>query len=480
MSEPAADWKPYVNKDGTLSAQAKILACGAFEACAGGIVGGGKSSALCAAPLRWVDRPGFAGLILRRNYTDLTKADGLLERAAGMWRAVGGEAHKGGLEWRWPSGARIDLAGMDREDDRFKFDGSAYQYIGFDQLETFTKRQYTYMASRMRQNDRILATGDPIPLRLRSSATPGGPHPEWVIEHFGPWIRSNDPSWTGYRAADGERVYYRFDEARNEQVICRESDPGARSRTYFATDLLVELVGAEYRAALDTLDPLTRAQRLHGNWLIRPGAGLFFTAESFTLVERGPLRARARVRAWDLAATPKKAADGDTRTAATAGVKMALDHRGEVYIEHVARVWERPGDVEDLVVDTCAADDEEHGEPVRVSLPLDPGQASRHQRDAYARRLAGRDWRMTPEVGEKTNRIKPLSAHASRSPIRIVKGPWNEAFIAELIAFPFGLKDQGDGASRAYAECLRVPALVPSRDGERQAKRETARGFGGY
>lgn len=477
----ASVWKPYINDDGTPSAQAKILACGAFEACAGGIVGGGKTSALLAGPLRWVHRAGFAGLLLRRNYTDLTKADGLIERAAGMYRAVGGESHNGGIAWTWPSGARVDLAGMDREDDRFKYDGSAYQWVAFDQLETFTERQYTYLASRMRQNDRILAAGgEPIPLRLRSSATPGGPHPDWVIARFAPWIRATDPTWTGYRAQDGERVHYRYDEERGEQVMCDADHPDARSRTYFSTELIEKLVGKEYVLSLDTLDPLTRAQRKFGNWLIRPGAGLFFTAESFEFVDRGPLRAVARCRAWDLAATPKKPLESESKGAATAGVLLALDKRGDVYVEDVERVWERPGEVEDLVCDTCFADDEEHGEPVLVSLPLDPGQASRHQRDAYARRLRGRFWRMTPEVGEKTNRIKPLSAHASRNPIRIVRAPWNDALIKELIAFPYGLKDQGDALSRAYAECLRMPAAVPSRDGERQGRRETARGFGGF
>jgi hypothetical protein len=94
---------------------------------------------------------------------------------------------------------------------------------------------------------------------------------------------------------------------------------------------------------------------------------------------------------------------------------------------------------------------------------------------------------MTPEVGDKIDRIKPLSAHARRRPIRIVRGPWNQAYMKELIAFPFGLKDQGDASSRAYAECLRMPALVPSRDERqgqdgqpRRAQRELARGTGGY
>lgn len=444
-----------------------------------------NTSALLAGPLRWVHRNGFAALLLRRNYTDLTKADGLIERAAGMYRAVGGESHNGGIAWTWPSGARIDLAGMDREEDRFKYDGSAYQFVAFDQLETFTERQYTYLASRMRQNDRILADGgEPIPLRLRSSATPGGPHPDWVIARFAPWIRAHDPTWTGYRAQDGERLSYRFDEVRGEQVICEADHPDARSRAYFSTELIEELVGKEYVLSLDTLDPLTRAQRKFGNWLIRPGAGLFFTAESFTFIDAPPLRVRARARAWDLASTPKKPGDADSKGAATAGVLGGITLDGDVFVEDVVRVWERPGTVEDLVVETCFADDDRHGEFIRMSLPLDPGQAARHQRDSYARRLQGRNWSMTPEVGEKTNRIKPISAHASRRPIRLVRGPWNDAFTTELIAFPFGLKDQGDAFSRMYAECLRQPTAVVSRHEPRSpnapGRRPLAGGFGRF
>lgn len=479
---PSVDWKPYVDPvTGAPSAQKKILECGAFEACIGGIVGGGKTASLLAGPLRHVHRPGFAALTLRRNYSDLTGADGLIERAAGMYRAVGGEGHNGGISWTWPSGARIDLRGMDHVNDRFKYDGLAYQHVNFDQVETFEKIQYTYLASRMRQNDRILAgDGEPIPLRLRSSATPGGPHHDWVLERFSPWLRAEDPTWTGYRAKDGERVYYRYDERKGEQVICQRTDTGAKARAYFSTELLEHLVGAEYRSALDELDPITRAQRLYGNWLIRPGAGLFFTADSFAVVERGPLRARARCRAWDLAATPKKPGTSGEKGASTSGVLLAIDAHGDVYVEDFIEEWIGPGEVEDLIVDTCGVDDATLGEPVLVSLPLDPGQAALHQRHAYAKRLEGRYWRMTPEVGEKTNRIKPLSAHASRRPIRLVRAPWNDAYRSAMIAFPFGRKDPGDASSRGYAECLRQPSAVPSRDGDRAPKRETARGFGGY
>lgn len=474
--EAARVWKP---KEGP---QRRFMECGALEACMGGIVGGGKTMALLLNPLRHVHRPGFAGVIFRRNYTELVKADGLIERAANIYRAVGAEGREGGKNWVWPSGARIDLAAMDHENDRFAYDGAAFQYIAFDELQTFSKIQFTYLYSRLRQN--AATSSAPIPLRTRASATPGGLHHEWVLERYSPWIRATDPLWKGYRARDGERLHYRYDEQKKEQVICGPDDEDARSRAYFATAMLDE-VGTDYRRGLDELDDLTRAQRKFGDWLIRPGSGIFFKSTSFVIVDAAPLRVRARVRGWDLAATPKDPNAAEGKTAATCGVLMALDHRGDVYIEDVKRAWIDPDEVEQLILDTIIEDDEEYGaHAVLADLPQDPGQAGKHQKRAFGRTFEGRWFRMTPEQGDKVNRIKPLSAHASKEngrPIRLVRGDWNEAYMKELISFPYGLKDQGDASSRAYASCLRMPPLVASVHGEGQKQqRETARGFGGY
>ena len=158
--------------------QTAFLMCGADEACLGGIVGAGKTGALLAGPLRFVDRDGFAALILRRNVTELTKPDGLIERAQNLYQRIGATGYDGGKTWRWPSGARIDLGGMDLVTDRFKYDGAAYQYVCFDELQTFEEIQYTYLTSRMRQTART--NENPIPKRIRSSATPGGIGQDWV------------------------------------------------------------------------------------------------------------------------------------------------------------------------------------------------------------------------------------------------------------------------------------------------------------
>jgi len=51
------------------------------EAFYGGAAGGGKSDALLMAALMFVDRPGYAALLLRRTYPQLSKADGLIPRS---------------------------------------------------------------------------------------------------------------------------------------------------------------------------------------------------------------------------------------------------------------------------------------------------------------------------------------------------------------------------------------------------------------
>ena len=442
------EWSPHAG------VQTAFLACGAFEACAGGTVGAGKTSSLLAGPLRYVHRDGFAGLILRRNYTELTKADGLIERAWNFYPRVGGQAHNGGLSWTWPGGGRVDLAGMDRAEDRFKFDGSAYQFVAFDELQTFEEIQYTYLPSRMRQNDRIMATGEPIPLRIRSSATPGGIGHDWVVDRFSPWIRAGDPEYHGITIEDGAWLWYRHDPDVDAQVICEEGHPDAQSRVFFATEMLTEYVGDDYMRGLDSLDPLTRRQRKFGDWLAKPGVGMLFRREWFTrelgtmVLERPKTEdVLAYVRGWDLAATEQKPGK---EPAATASVRMALLANRKKVIVDAFEFYGRPAEVEKRILE-CSVADDQVGVKTLVSLPQDPGQAGVAQRESFARLLEGRWWECTPESGDKVDRAKPLSSDAEQGNIILVRDEWTELFIKRAVNFPIArLKDVIDAATRAH------------------------------
>ncbi len=184
-----------------------------------------------------------------------------------------------------------------------------------------------------------------------------------------------------------------------------------------------------------------------------PRGGGMFQRDDFTIIDEAPTNVRVRCRGWDLAATK----DGG---AYTAGVKMSLTREGRVCIEDVRLGQLAPMGVEHLLL-SCAQQD---GIRTVQDIPQDPGQAGKSQKSAYIRLLQGYDVRFSPESGSKPDRAKPLAAQAEGGNVDIVRGPWNDAFLAEACVFPAStFKDQIDAASRAYARLImKKNRLAPS------------------
>ena len=109
--------------------------------------------------------------------------------------------------------------------------------------------------------------------------------------------------------------------------------------------------------------------------------------------------------------------------------------------------------VERLMKATADQDAAAYGS-VRGSYPQDPGQAGKAQAQHLLRHvLAGHDYHFSPETGDKETRALPLAAQAEAGNVFLLEGPWNEAFLSEIEAFPMGKwKDQVDAASRAFTE----------------------------
>lgn len=186
-----------------------------------------------------------------------------------------------------------------------------------------------------------------------------------------------------------------------------------------------------------------------------PRGGGLFKRESFQVVDRAPENGRV-VRGWDLAASTGH------RAAYTVGVKLMLSY-GKLYILDVFRKRGTPGEVEDAIR-TCAQQD---GRTVAISIPQDPGQAGKAQKSRLAALLHGYNVHFSPETGAKDDRAIPVAAQAEAGNVCIVRGPWNDAFLAEAQMFPAGeFKDQVDALSRAYAYLLttkqRAIALEPA------------------
>src|SRR5690606_27233714 len=93
----------------------------------------------------------------------------------------------------------------------------------------------------------------------------------------------------------------------------------------------------------------------------------------------------------------------------------------------------------------------------RVGIEEDPGQAGVSEADDLVRHLAGFIVRRYRPDADKITRAKPLSAQAESGNVKVLRGPWNEAFFSELESFGENTikdkntkKDQVDAASGAF------------------------------
>jgi len=158
-------------------------------------------------------------------------------------------------------------------------------------------------------------------------------------------------------------------------------------------------------------------------------------------------------RAWDLASTPEGTTAGDPDY--TVGVKMALDPNTKaIYVMDVVRARWSPGQIEREIKMAAMCD----GERCMIRIPQDPGGAGRFQAHYLTGLLRGYYVRVEREEGSKPYRANPFAAQCEHGFVALVDGPWNQAFIEELCAFPNGAHDdQVDAAAAAFRALIRRP-----------------------
>jgi len=417
--------------------QEQYLTYGGFEGGYGGAAGGGKSEALLIDALYGIDHPSYRAILFRRTFDELKKS--LIDRARDFYPHLGGVEHKTDHVWTFPSGAQVGFSHMAEMTDYRRFDSAEFQYVAFDELTSFYREQYIFMASRLRSSKGLRS-------RLRWATNPGGVGHEWVFARFAPWLDTR-PEYEGARAEYGEVLHFARDEAHpdGDGMVVPRGTPGALPRTFvraLGTDN--PNIDPEYLYQLDLLDRVTRAQKKLGDWLVKSGRGLYFQRPWWRILDAAPPRSdwRAAVRSWDLAAT----ADGDwTVGVLTVHVPTALQ---PWITADVVRFRGTPAEVHAKVRATAEAD----GAAVTVLIPQDPGQAGVEQRDGYARRLAGFTLRTHRPTGSKVLRASGHSSQVEHGQVAIVRGDWNAVWIEEHQDFPTrGIPDdQVDAGADAF------------------------------
>ncbi len=387
---------PYIPVEPTRK-QAEFLVRDEEEVIYGGAAGGGKSIALLISALQYVAYPDYSALLLRRTLPELeAPPSGLLEVAKRWLTPTDAVKSAGGRIWKFPSGATLTFGYLADEDDKYHYQGTEYQSIGFDELSQFTKTQYEYLFSRLRRTQ-----DNPVPSRMRATSNPGGKGHDWVKEKF---ITNPNavfiPAWL-------------------------EDNP--------------YIVAEEYNRNLEHLDPVTRAQLRRGDWDIQ-AAGNFFKRQWFEFVDSCPAQAR-RLRYWDTAGTK----DGDY----TVGALVAL-YQGVYYILDIRRARETPGQVELLIKQTAELD----GRSIPVRTEEEAGSSGLAVTHHYATQvLVGWDYRGIRPTGDKTTRAGPFSSAAEHGNVKIIRAPWNNALLDELTLFPEGSHDdQVDAVSGAIGQ----------------------------
>lgn len=392
--------------------QARFLLAMEREVFYGGAVGGGKSDALLMAALQYVHVPGYAALLLRRNFSDLSQPGALMPRLAEWLEGTDARWVERDKTWHFPSGATITFGYMMRDPDRFRYRSAEYQFIGWDELTDFSEVQYTYLMSRLRR----LATS-PVPIRMRSASNPDGPGAEWVGERFIPYDADRKP---------------------------RPLPPGRRF-VAAGLDDNPHLDTAEYELSLMALDAVTRAQLRDGDWTVRHLGGML-DRTMLPIIEQRP-DGLTLVRYWDVAATEpsRENPDPDWTVGALLGTRPGDPM---TYLCDVVRFRGNPGRVSQVLAATAQMD----GYDVRIGMEQEPGSSGKQAIHTYATTVfRGYAFTPYPATGSKVVRAQPWAAAAANDTMRLVRGEWNRPFIVEAEAFPDGSHDdQIDATSGGF------------------------------
>ena len=241
--------------------QTEFLSANEREVLYGGSAGGGKSYAMLADPVRYLNNPHFRGLLVRRTTEELRElisvSKQLYPQAIPNIKFM--ERDK---TWVAPSGATLWLSYLDRDDDVTRYQGQAFSWIGFDELTQWpTSYPFDYMRSRLRTTK-----GSGLELYQRATTNPGGPGHSWVKKMFVDPAPSGQDFWATDIETGKTLTWPQGHTRSGEPLFKRRFIPATLfDNPYLADDGM-------YEANLLSLPEYQRKQLLEGNWDVNEGA----------------------------------------------------------------------------------------------------------------------------------------------------------------------------------------------------------------
>ncbi len=411
----------------------------------GGAAGSGKTWSLLMEPLRYIQAvKNFGAVIFRRTTPQIRNEGGLWDTSKELY-SVFANPRESTLEWLFsPFDNKIKFAHLEYEKNVLDWQGSQITLLCFDELTHFTAKQFFYMLSR----NRSICGIRPY---VRCTTNPDAD--SWVAKFIEWWI-DQDTGYPIYERSGVIRWFIRLHEtiiwgSSYQELKEKYPDLIPKSATFIPAKLsdnkILEEKDPGYRANLQALSLVDNERLEKGNWKIKPEAGTMFRREWFEIIDEVPPHLYSKVRFWDMAGTEKSKNNADPDW--TAGVKMARD-KDFFYILDVVHVQMNPTDTDAVIQKTLEID----GYEVVQRMEQEPGSSGKKVIEDYKKGIFSRyNFEGIPSTGSKVARANRFSAASGAKRVKLLRGPWIEAFIQETEHFPDGPHDDiVDGASGAY------------------------------
>ena len=261
--------------------QQKFLSSEADIVIGGGAAGSGKSYALLLELGRLINVDNATGVVFRRTSPELRAGGGLWDTASTIYGALA-DINNTKLELFFGnSKAKIKFSHLQKESDVHSHQGSQYAFIGFDEIQHFTWKQFNYMLSR----NRTMTNINPY---IRCTCNPEAG--TWLKEFISWWIGEDGypiedrDCQLRYMYAKGDKVTDIIWGDSKEEVIEKldglleetalrfniQPEDLIKSVTFIAGSLednkKLLVNNPEYVGNLMALDEADKAKLLYGNW----------------------------------------------------------------------------------------------------------------------------------------------------------------------------------------------------------------------
>jgi hypothetical protein len=165
--------------------QTSLLQCPCFEVFFGGARGGGKTDAVLGEFINHGHIYGkdAIGLMVRRTRTELVET---IERSRMLYLPLGAKFNDTDKMWRFPNGARLRFAYLERDADADSYQGHSYSRLYVEEAGTFPS------IGPILKLMATLRSGAGVPVGIRLTGNPGGPGQQWVKARY------IDPAPQGY------------------------------------------------------------------------------------------------------------------------------------------------------------------------------------------------------------------------------------------------------------------------------------------